>query len=195
MSDKAISKFIDTMILHFPPFRWDEAEEAQWAQSLTMELRAFSTAVLEKAATDTIRTRKDRKIPLVSECINACLDARKFLDAKEGAEALAIVPQKAKSYDDKKSLANDLVMGPEGRQAAKEGWIGILHDYAKNHGRLPPPSEFPGMKREAKEFDAAYARCVRGDGMFAAKQLQELGAKMLKRRNELADMVLHGVVR
>jgi hypothetical protein len=192
MSNKAILSFISAVIQHFPPFRWDEGQEKAWVDTMVRELSGFSPQVLEKATTDMVRTRKDRRMPVPAECINACLDARRWLEAKGEAEALAVIPQKAKTYDDKKQLANDLVMGPEGRQAAKEGWIGILYDYAKNHGRLPPPSEFPGMKREAKEFDVAYARCVRGDGMFAAKQLQELGAKMLKRRNELADMVLRG---
>jgi hypothetical protein len=127
----------------------------------------------------------------VSECVSACVEARKWLDAKVGAEALPIQQQKPKSYDEKTQLANDLVMGPEGRQAAKEGWIGILHDFARNHGRLPPASEFGTMKREAKGFDDAYAKCVRG-GWGQAKQLELLGAKMLKRRQELTDMVLKG---
>ncbi len=190
----AVTNFVSTILQHFPPFRWEDEQEKAWMEAMIRELNGcnFSDAVLEKALTDMVRTRKDRRIPLVADCINACIDARRWLEAKQGAENLPIQQQKPKSYDEKTQLANDLVMGPEGRQAAKEGWIGTLHDYARNHGRLPPASEFGGLKRQAKEFDEAYAKCVRGDVKFAGPLLESLGAKMLAKRNALSDVVLKG---
>ncbi len=189
-----VTNFVSTILQHFPPYRWEEAQEKTWMETMIRELNGcdFSDAVLEKALTDMVRTRKDRRIPLVAECITACLEARKWLAAKEGAENLPI-QQQPKSIDERTKLADDLIMGKEGRLAAKEGWILGLHDYARKHGKLPPPSEFERLRRQARGDDEAYARVVRGDGMFVAREaLEKLGAAMQKRRNELADRVLNG---
>ena len=88
--------------------------------------------------------------------------------------------------------------GPLGRQAAKEGWIGALHSFARKNSRLPQPGkEIEGCKSAAKGFAEAYAAVVRGDGghPLLAAALERLGAEMLKREDELADRVLHGVVK
>ena len=200
MSDKAISSFIDTMIMHFPPYRWEDEQEKTWAATMTRELRGFPGNVLDKAAETMVRTRKDRKIPLVSECIAACLDTKKWLDARDAAGKLPIQDAQASHLDwtaGRLKLATDLVMGLEGRQAAKEGWIGTLWGFARRNARLPSGAEIGVCKRQAKDFDEAYADCVRAAScsknvgvLDLMSTLERLGAGMLQQRNELADRVL-----
>lgn len=197
MSNRSVQAFISTVIQHFPPFRWDEEQEKAWVSTMAKELAGFSPQVLDKAVADMVRTRKDRKIPLVAECINACLETRRWLDKETASSTLPIEP--ATSIRDwtaeRLKLANDLVMGPLGKQAAKEGWIGMLWAYARKNQKLPTASsEIEALKREAKAVDQLYSKAVKGDLLFAPV-LEKWGANVLKKRNELADMVLHGVTK
>ena len=191
----AVTNFVSTILQHFPPFRWEDEQEKAWMEAMIRELNGcnFSDAVLEKAITDMVRTRKDRRIPLVSECIAACNEAKRWLEAKDGTERLPIEsPTSNLDWTEARlRLADDLVMGPEGRQAANEGWITQLHDYARKNQRLPPANEFGTLKRGAKEFEAAYETCVRG-GWDQAAGLERIGADFLKKRERLAEMVLKG---
>lgn len=195
MSQNAVSKFIDAMLLHYPPFRWDEEQEKSWSKTMVVELRGFGAAVLEKAATTMIRTRKDRRTPLVAECVQACVEARRWLDIEKGASELPIDEKQTTGEwtADRFKLANDLIRTPLGREAAKGGWIGALHGFARRNARAPVGPEIQACKQSAKEFDAAYKLCVQG-GWPYAHMLERLGAAMLKRREKLSDMVLHGVV-
>jgi len=95
------------------------------------------------------------------------------------------------SWEQRVNLANDLVRCAEGRQAAKDGWIGTLHAYAVEYARFPPAAEFGALKRQAKEFDQAYAECVKG-GWPQAHRLEQLGRDMLANRKRLTEMVLRG---
>lgn len=197
----AVTEFNDRIIQRFPPsFRWDDAQKRSWSEDMVRELGGFSAEVLERAVRQIVATRRDLKTPLVSECIAACLDAKRWIEAEKRKGELPIgasfIP--GASHQDwtaeRLRLADDLIMGPEGRQAAREGWVVGLWDYARKHSRLPPASEFGTLRREAKEFDEAYAECVKG-GWPHAQGMERLGAAMLKRREEKTQMVLHGVVR
>lgn len=211
MSDKAVLNFIDTVLLHFPPFRWEEDQEKGWVKTMIQELKGFADDVLNRAVSEMVRTRRDRKIPLVSECIHACLDARRWIEARDNAGKLPIEGKSESSHLDwtaeRKKLAYDLIQGVMGKQAAKEGWIDALFSFIRRERRLPQPNEIASVKAAAKGLDDAHAFCVRKmsddpDGKsnfrqlaFPARALEALGASMLRKRAELTDLVLHGVVK
>jgi hypothetical protein len=191
MSSKAVTQFVDSVLQHFPPYRWDESQERSWMDTLIRELSGFSDAVLARAMSELVRTRKDRRIPLVSECIDACLDAKRWFDAEKGKGQLSSGPAPVNQAfldwtEDAFKLSRDLMSGPMGLQAAKEGWIGCLDAYCRKFKRLPPEGQIPSLKREAKGFDETYEKCVRGGFKDAAKWAA-MGEEMLRRRNKLVD--------
>ena len=196
MSKTAAANFIDSVLLHWPPYRWDEEQEGSWTKSMIVELRGFGPPVLDKAITTMVRSRKDRRTPSIAECVQACVEAKRWIDIESGKQDLPIAQQKptGEFTDDRVRLANDLVMSPLGKQAAKEGWIGALHAFCRRKLRMPLGAEIAACKQEAKDFDRLYAECVKGRWP-QARMLEKVGAAMLQRRHELTDMVLHGVVK
>ncbi len=214
---QAIIAFADQVLQHFPPFRWDEDQEKAWADTLVRELSGFSTEVIERAGRAMVRTRKKTQTPLVSECIDACADARKGIEIENRASSLSF---EAKAPPDpylkdwrEDDFANDMALNrrdPICVQAAKDGWIGTLHSFVRKHRRMPSSTEkttyrksmkapeqmvteIEWCKREAKDFDEAYAKCVRGGWVYAQRLTTQVGDVMLRRRGELIDYVLHGV--
>lgn len=195
MSGKPMSatEFAEAVITHWPPFRWEEHQEVSWTQAIVRELSGFDRQVLGNAMASMVRTRRDSKTPTVAACIDACVAAKRWLDAEKQASALPI-HGKAKSpelmrWEERQRLADDIVMGPDGKEAARGGWIGALHAFIVDHGRMPNAGELAQCKRVAKEFDEHYAMCVKGGWPFA-ESLQRLGADMLANRKRLTDMVL-----
>jgi hypothetical protein len=87
--------------------------------------------------------------------------------------------------------ANRLVHSDMGRQAAREGWIGTLHDFCRINRRMPNGHEISHLKKEAKLFDEAYSQCCTGNGGTLGEALKKLGETFLERRNKLAAMA-HG---
>lgn len=202
---KSVSDFIETILLHFPPFRWDEDQEKAWAQTMARELSGFTPEVLRKASDTMIRSRRERRIPLVSECIDACSDARRWLDANKRASSMDVghAPATATEmkWNERTALADTLVNCPTGRQAAQEGWIGSLHSYAIKHGRLPPANEFPALKADAKETSMICDMVFRGEAPNRAGEvlpipammrpiLEKFAGNVLAKRHELERKVL-----
>jgi hypothetical protein len=88
-------------------------------------------------------------------------------------------------------LADDLIMCPMGKEAAKEGWILALHDFARENGRLPTGSEISRVKAVPKGFDDAYALAARGEaGPLGFDLIKHIGNPMIARRKALAARVL-----
>lgn len=216
-SRKAIVAFADTVLQHFPPFRWDEEKEAAWAETMVKELSGFSAEVINRAAREMVRTRKKEKTPLVSECIDACSEAKRWLEIERSKEVLPVDasgPTFAPSLDwtaDRLRLASELMDSPLGKQAAREGWVGILWSFARKNARMPEAgrnieyrkskatpvrmvSEIEFCKLEAADFGEAYKLAVRGAalGNSFMMALEKLGAEMLRRRHVTEQRVLGG---
>ncbi len=191
MTAKAVLTFIDTVLQHYPPFRWEEEQQKAWVGTMVRELSGFSDAVLDRAIREMVRTRKDRRIPLVPECLDACSEARRWLDAEKGKGQLSAGAAPVGSgpmdwNEDAFKFSRDVMSGPMGLQAAKEGWIGCLDAYIRRNRRAPSAGEIPALKRQAMEFDETYAMCIRG-GIHDVARWVGLGEDILQRRNKLID--------
>ena len=191
MSVEAVRDFVAELLVHFADTR--DRDDA-WADSMVKALRGFTREVLNAAAADIIATRKYRNFPLPAECIEACWKAKDRLSTAERAANLPGLAQHniitsgkgPKQYNE--MHGDQLIVGPMGRQAAKEGWILSLHDFASLYHRLPDPGEIPRLKQAAKSFDTHYAICVRGGWEQAQALVQGIGDTMLAKRKKYAAM-------
>lgn len=206
-----VSDFVTELENHFIPVRHEEsARKKAWMATFGRELARFSVQVLVEAARDLIVTRKERYFPPLSECVAACENAKKRFDLVAKASASPVKsnwkPQKDDEWADwRRELADKLIIGPMGKQAAASNWILQLHDFIRKHQRLPNGMEIGRLKEEASIFDEKYAECVAFRGwkttpqsepgaMLQAKWLVKLGDQMRARRAELADRVHNGVI-
>lgn len=205
MSTKGVLKFIDDLSVNFSFRRdWDEEREKNWSTLMVRELGGFHDEVLARACREIILTRGKRPneqwMPTIAECLKACREAQFMVDGEknEGRLKLSAGPLEKKFApwsDERMKLANELVMTPQGKRAAKEGWILSLHHFIRENGEAPrTAAEEDKLRRAAQYFDERYRVCLNG-GFSQAAMLVEMGTKMLKRREELADIVLHGVVK
>ena len=195
MSSK-IANFISTLIMHFPVRFDDKARETEWLGSVATAFRGYDGDVLKRAAQKIIDTRTDRRFPLIADIHKVC--GQIIYDDKLQQK---MIPGSTLSAEhampmsgERRRLADSLVMGEMGRQAADDGWVLALHDFIRAKGRMPQPHEVPKLKAEARGFDEALEQCRHG-GLDQAKGLAALGVSMLARRQELTEMVLHGVVK
>lgn len=204
MSTKGVLKFIDDLSVNFSFRRdWDEEREKNWSTLMVRELGGFNDEVLSRACREIILTRGKRSneqwMPTIAECVKACRDAQFLVDGEKNSGRLhlgsgPLEKKFAVWSDERRRLADQLVMTEQGRRAAKEGWIRPLHDFIRENARVPTEREEASVKAAARDFTTAYEKTVRG-GWPQARALCELGEKMVRRGDELADMVLHGVVR
>lgn len=204
MSTKGVLKFIDDLTVNFSFRRdWDEEREKNWSTLMVRELGGYADEVLAKACREIILTRGKRQgeqwMPTIAECLSACKEAKYWLEAEHQKQQLSLdgkpVERKTAFWsDERKALADDLIKTSQGRTAAKEGWIRGLHDFCRAKGRVPNEYEARDIKTDADAFQAAYEKALRG-GWPQAAALADLGGKMVRRGEELSDMVLHGVVR
>lgn len=198
-----VTKFIAEIAIHFPPRHAKGTdEEKAWLQSMVRELRGYSADELVSAARKIIQTRKRTDFPLLAECKAACDEAKKWLDME--AEKLPTTAKRARPEDiyspERVRLADELIVGPMGRAAVEGNWILALHDFIRENRRLPDQAEVKRIRSGGKPFrgkfqtfEEAYAECVRG-GWPQAQKLLDMGDKMLRRRAELAERVVNGVI-
>lgn len=93
-------------------------------------------------------------------------------------------------FDD--DLVGSLLRTSIGRQAASEGWAGVLRGFLRREGRLPDEREQRGLKGEAAEFDRAYEDVLRHPERPLARRLAALGDAMLERRRKTEAYILGG---
>lgn len=153
MSDTVL-QFIDALTVHFGEPKFDVSDtdkpnaHREWMRAMVRNFGSFSEATLQRAADDIVSTRQYRSFPLVSECKKAVLEADKNLRAER--PRLPIGPTEGKetdSNDYRERIAYELLLGPMGRQAAKEGWVYGLFNFVRDHMRLPSPTAHCGDKR------------------------------------------------
>jgi hypothetical protein len=188
---QAVASFVTKLITHFPVKHESQFAEQEWMGSMVRNLRTYPASVLDRGAQKLIDTRTDRRFPLPSECKKVCDEIASRDHQERQASQLtpdAKLPPQFSEWRVK--LADDLIMCPMGREAAKEGWILALHDFARDNGRLPVGGEISKTKAVRKGFDDAYYDVISGNGGFCAPALKALGDKMIARRNELTERLL-----
>lgn len=193
----AVQKFIEEVIIHFPRREASEVDEMAWARSMKRNLEGFTPEVLARAAEIIIATCDRRDFQwLPKQCKEACFEAQKVLRAEKprliGSSPLA---KGAATFEEKEKLAMELILGPLGRRAAKEGWIHSLFTWTRDHMRLPESEgDIKWCQKAAKGFDKELDRCLGAlPGSMNAK-LVPLGMSMLKKRQDLAHYVETGVL-
>lgn len=149
MNDK-IENFIASMSLVFPKRFDDERAQVEWFKTWERALKNFDPWVVEAATQELIDTRTERSFPLVAEVRKAC---QTVIKREQAGKPQLDVRQGPK--DDPFALADVLVNSNLGRQAARDNpsWIVPLHDFCREHGRLPEAGEIPRIKRIAHDTE------------------------------------------
>ena len=191
-----MSDFISLLRSHFTVYNLEEranetaevrasrlAREIEWLRSIRSQIIGYDDVVLREAGKLILLRRTERSFPLPAEIHKACAEVVR--DNNRGKLPLDREALKAPGWStERERLADDLINCEMGRHAARDGWILGLHNFARKHARLPLHHEIDKLKREAVDFDEAYARCVRRE-VSHAFELQRLGDKMITRREEL----------
>ena len=187
-----VADFADALLQHFPPFqRWEDYQEKAWADTLVQELSGFDAEVIRRAQRQMIRSRKPRdpKPPMVSECVAACDEAKRWIDAERnkarGPMLDAASPAVGEWSAERLSLAYDLIRTGQGRQAAREGWILALWHFARKNGRVPAGPEIDRCKRESANIEQICAECSSKSDPYS-QALAKWGFNILSKRAELA---------
>lgn len=150
-----------------------------WLVEAEAQLVGMPDVVLDKAASAIIRTAK--RFPSIAAMVDACNDVL-------GAEPKK--PEKNKYPEwskEARACADKLVVSEIGQQAAAEGWSLSLHDFCRVQRRLPNAYEVSRLKRQAHDFDEAFATAMSIKTILGEK-LVVLGESMLARRNAIADL-------
>ncbi len=207
----------------YPPFRpWEDATLKAWTSTVIGRCGGFEDKIREGAFKSLTNVKHKEKPPQVAVILEHCREVSRWIDAQNNKGKLALSQTVRDPYledwrDD--DFANEIALNPKNPlcvQAAKEGWNGTLHTFVRKHRRMPSSTdkiayrksikaaeqlipELEWCKREAKDFDEAYAVGVRGNDSKdrrSAGALRDLvinvGDAMLARRKELADIILKG---
>ena len=192
---EAATKFITDVALHFTRPKFDgEASERAWFLAMVRNMRGFSPEILRQAAQILIDQRADRRFPLPKECKDACFEAVKILKAQTPRLVGSQVSRGA-TNDEREALAYELILGPLGKRAAREGWVHSLFTWTRDHMRLPESeADIQWCINSAKGFDREFERCRAAvPGSMQAK-LAQLGFSMLAKREALETYVQTGVL-
>jgi len=188
---QAVSQFIAKLSAHFSKRHASEADERNWLEAMFRQFRNTDYAVLERAAEILIMSHKEVRFPLASECHEAVNKAARELNSQQSRMKMG------KSHDELSllgdwtiKLADDLIQCGLGKLAAREYWILSLHDFAREHRRLPVGPEIERCRSDAAGFDRAYEDCLRGNGGALGAALIGLGESMLARRQQLRERLL-----
>ena len=208
-----ISGFVTDLELHFRPHKHPTPKSRMaWLKTITEALRGSSPEVLDRAKRRIIENRANQYFPLVAEIRKACREAADEIRFDQHVQTLPTLRAATGTYwgEDRKTFAAELIKGAPvmAREAAKDGWILALRDFARTHGRLPSPketyvkdpvdprhwgniSEVEFCKISAREFTPVYARALSGQmGSKAAEYANTLGSSMLAKREKLSAEVL-----
>jgi hypothetical protein len=138
----------------------NEAAEDAWLESMIEDLACYSEDVLNSAAA-TLRRSKLDFFPRIGQCIDACNQAKKDAEMQRpGFWTATIEKQRAGSNFD---LAYDLLKTtPEGREAARNGYVLGYFWFVVREGRAPDATEKRRIIEGADEFDRLHPELLRG---------------------------------
>ena len=186
-SQAGIANFITSLRIHFPTRHDSEMLEIEWIRSIRDAISFYGDETLKAVAQRIIDTRTDRRFPLPAEIRKAC--SQVAVDSQKGKMSFEPKMGKSDAFSDHRvRLADELIVGPMGRRATKEGWILSLHDFCRKNARLPSDYEIKPLVTAALGFRDAYEEALRG-GWPGARGLASLGDKMNARREELGKIV------
>jgi hypothetical protein len=188
------SEFANAIYSLYPPFRqWDDVTLKAWTDTVVSECgdSVFSAEIRAQAFKTLTRVRHREKPPQTATIFEHCREVKRWQEAEKGNGELSAGAAPVGSgpldwNEDAFKFSRDVMSGPMGLQAAKEGWIGCLDEYIRKNRRAPSAGEIPALKRKAAEFDETYAMCIRG-GIHDVARWVGLGEDVLARRNRLID--------
>lgn len=206
-SKEAVAKFVGNVAVHFPPPKFDSAEqELEWVRSIRDAVREFSDATLEQAwhfIRDNRGLKREEKwFPVPAEIRRICQEI--VADAAHQQNLQRQVKENTDGWAAPRSsrartiLVLDLLRGEMGKQAAREMWIGSLVDYVREQKSLPPTNMVNHIKGKAREFARLREQCHAGVGWPST--LQGIGmaaacakfADTIEARNRLWARVILG---
>jgi hypothetical protein len=204
------SEFATAIYTLYPPFRaWDDVTLNAWTDTVVSECgdSVYSAGIRAQAFKTLTRVKHKEKPPQTATIIEHCRDAKRWREAQDEKTKLPIKQGPDTYYlkhpawsDSRKHLADDLICGRNGsahvgKQAAKDHyWITQLWDFCRENQKLPSDAQIATLKREAKEVDDVFASFAPGNGPASKLGMWAIQTATEK-RNQLCDMVLHGVVR
>ena len=160
---KSVSDFIERVLQLWPPYRWDEVQEKAWSEIMVRELGGFKPEVLDRAFQDLVRNH-EKGTPSVKICINACVEARRWVEAQENHGKLPAFQKTDDEWSTERwRLAHELKQSALGRQAAREGWIVSFVHFCRKNQRHPAGPEIEQCKRDSSGIEEIYAKALRGD--------------------------------
>lgn len=183
-----VVKFLTTLRANWGKrFESDEAED-QWLDMMIGELHVFSDDVLTAAAKKLMRSRLDF-FPRVGQCVDACIAERRFIEGSTPELRDAVAAKSKRTRFD--SLADELIMGPVGRKAARDGWVLGLYDFIRREGRMPTEHETIGIVRASREVGDYIDSIWRGDTFtLPADLMRRIATNIQSKRTDLAKRVL-----
>jgi hypothetical protein len=87
-STAVVDKVVKTILQLWPPYRWEDGQEANWIAVLATKISGFSDQVIERMLSELIGKREDRRTPLPAEVIAGCIEAKRWLDVENGQKVL-----------------------------------------------------------------------------------------------------------
>lgn len=137
----------------------DAAQAAKIIAEYARLMSGYSDNELSAAADLVLKRHRYRTWPSIAECIAALEDYRRSVHEKNAPEVARqfAYPEWSKGRIAK---ADEMVNCAMGQRAASEGWVLGLHDFCRNHERLPAESEIPAIIEGARFVDDFLAGMV-----------------------------------
>ena len=126
------------LLQHFGPPR-HVTDVAAWLADYGEVLRGYGTDVVSAAATRLIAEH-------TGGYPQAAVIRRLCAEIVEAREACRPRPVRRDPWDEAQALADRLIASPLGVRARDEGWLSALHEYARQHGRLPDGADIPALR-------------------------------------------------
>lgn len=159
-----------------------------WLKEVSKLLQSYDTKTQEMAADKILREHRRRSFPHVSDIVGACADIESL---KPTHVASHIIQSEDPVWGPKAfAAANKLIDCDMGKEAARDGWVLGLHEFARLKRRLPKPAEKAGIIETSRFVDD----CAEGRMELGVlhKSLLELANSIRAKRAELATRVLDG---